>query len=144
MSTESRKKRKHSDSDAQVPLLTRSEVWFDDGNLIVQAQNTLFRVSRGVLAYHAPGIVELLNDPERMVDHIEGVELLVLQDAAEDVEVVFKQLFHRKFSDDFFPSFAAVAACARIGKKYKIESLYEAAVPIYWKPSLARPREYNS
>ncbi|KAF7291750.1 F-box domain-containing protein [Mycena chlorophos] len=128
MSTENRKKRKYSDSDGQAEPLRRSAVWFKDGNLIVQAQNTLFRVYRGWLAFYAPRIVELLDDPQRVVEIVDGAEVLVMQDAAEDVEVVFEQLFRRTFADGSIPSFTAVAACARIGKKYGIQSLYDDAV----------------
>ncbi|KAF7291418.1 BTB domain-containing protein [Mycena indigotica] len=119
--TEPPPKRKRSDSEAAVNLLTRSDVWFDDGNIVVQAQTTQFRVFRGTLAFHSPKL-------KALIDALPEDATLMLEEDPVDWEHVFKKLFHHVYPDKEPLPFAVIAAFARIGKKYEIEWLLRNAV----------------
>ncbi|KAJ7052895.1 hypothetical protein C8F01DRAFT_1169206 [Mycena amicta] len=119
-------KRKRSDSETASDLIVHSDLWFDDGNLLVQAQGTQFRVFRGTLVYHAPGIKALLDseDPEQ----IAGTPVLVLSDSSEDLEYVFRTLFYLDYPDSEPIPMAVVTAFARIGRKYGMDKLLRSAI----------------
>ena len=50
-------------SRATIPLNQRGEVWFDDGNIILRAETTLFRVYKGILAEQCLVFRNMLNLP---------------------------------------------------------------------------------
>lgn len=71
-----------------------TELHFPDGNLILQADQTCFRVYGGFLADRSPVFRDMLSfpqpaDPELM----DGVSLVRLPDAAKDLNVFLKAMF---------------------------------------------------
>jgi hypothetical protein len=79
-------------SDATDPV--RSDIWFDDGNIIVQAHNMQFRVYKGVLCNRSEVLMAAIED---IVDSkgVEGCPLLLLSDSSVDVAYVFRAIFDR-------------------------------------------------
>ncbi|KAF7291416.1 F-box domain-containing protein [Mycena indigotica] len=113
-------KRKRPDSEAASDTIIRSEVWFEDGNLLVQVQTTQFRLFRGSLAFHSPKLKALIEAlPENAA--------LVLDDNPADWEHVSKKLFHHAYPDKELLPFVVIEAFARIGKKYEIQWLFNRA-----------------
>ncbi|KAJ7652432.1 hypothetical protein DFH06DRAFT_535853 [Mycena polygramma] len=77
-------------ADAQEPTgsPTRSDVWFADGTVVLQANATLFRVYRGVLAAQSPIFRDAFSIPQPATQETyEGCPLVVLHDSAEDLRL---------------------------------------------------------
>ena len=82
-------KRKRSDlDDALNESITRSEVWFDDGNIVLQAQRAHFRFYQGLLATYSPFFRDVFEVPQPAdgADAVEGCPVMRLQESAADVE----------------------------------------------------------
>ncbi|KAJ7633913.1 hypothetical protein DFH06DRAFT_1139830 [Mycena polygramma] len=112
-------KRKRTDGDAndgREPL--RSNIWFSDGNLLVQAQNTQFRVYKGTLCTSSEVLKEAI---ENMGDSKgeEGCPLLFL------LILIFDRW---SYPDDEPLPFHVIAAFLRLGRKYDIKPLYAKAL----------------
>ena len=79
--------------------LKRSEYWFDDGNIILQVENTLFRVHRGMLAHHSEVLKDMFEIPQPENPNelqVEGCPVVPLYDSLEDVEIIIS-IFYGKF-----------------------------------------------
>ena len=63
------------------------DLWFNDGTIVLQAGNTLFRVYSGILARHSPFFENLFTLPQPQdAETYEGCPLVQLVgDSAEDV-----------------------------------------------------------
>lgn len=149
-------KRKRNDEDVDlepaIPIAsaTRSgSVWFDDGNIIIQAEGTIFKVYRGVLAAHSSVFKDMLSIPQPSsegLSAIEGCAVVHVSDTAADITIVLEALCLRGYVQSrAFKSirllklvyattcrhgtiyealnFKVVAAFIRIGKKYDIPIL---------------------
>ena len=83
-------KRKRSDTeDAQDEPPTRSKIWFDDGNIVLQAENVQFRFFKGILAAYSPFFRDAFAVPQpanNSEDTLEGCPVMKLPDSAADVE----------------------------------------------------------
>ncbi|KAF8216761.1 hypothetical protein K438DRAFT_1901415 [Mycena galopus ATCC 62051] len=111
-----------------VPL-TRSARWFSDGNVVLQAANTQFRVHWGVLALHSTvfrdmqGLPQLPDQP-----NIEGCPVVQLSDNPDDVEHLLQALYTPTFlSRDKLP-LPTVSALIRLGRKYNSQDVLDSAV----------------
>ncbi|KAJ7165467.1 hypothetical protein C8R43DRAFT_878512 [Mycena crocata] len=70
---------------ASSPLI-RSDIWFKDGTVVLQAERTLFRVYRGVLASQSSIFHDTFGMPQPAEEPLyEGCPILVLQDSPDDV-----------------------------------------------------------
>ena len=70
------------------------ELWFDDGNIVLQAGTRQFRVFRGILASRSPIFRDMLavgaQPPD--ADLIDGCPLVVLPDGAREMTSFLKAL----------------------------------------------------
>jgi hypothetical protein len=66
-------------------------LWFDDGNLIIRAENTEFKVYRNLLAAHSSAIAGMI--AASTPDMKDGCAFVHLSDNAIDVEYFLKALF---------------------------------------------------
>ncbi|KAK7000538.1 hypothetical protein R3P38DRAFT_3056126, partial [Favolaschia claudopus] len=79
-------------------LLPRSrEIWFSDGNLILEAENTSFRVYGQLIAAKSTILADILSLPHYSVD---GIPVVRLMDSDADVEALLRALLD---SDFFMP-----------------------------------------
>ncbi|OJT14410.1 hypothetical protein TRAPUB_9051 [Trametes pubescens] len=90
------KRARHSDG-ADSPLADVEhdpDFWLEDGNIVVVAQNTAFRVHRGVLARRSEVFSGLFTVPqpeyEVGVEKIDGCPVVRVQDSLHD----FKHFLH--------------------------------------------------
>lgn len=82
------------ESDSSEPV--RSDIWFDDGNIIIQAENTQFRLYKGLLCNASES--EVLKAAIRNIGDSKGVDgcpLLCLSDSSLELSYVFKSIFYR-------------------------------------------------
>lgn len=71
------------------------DLWFDDGNIILQAEKTLFRVYSGFLGARSSVFRDMLSfpPPAEGNDKLDGCPIVVLYDSARDVNYFLKAIF---------------------------------------------------
>jgi hypothetical protein len=75
--------------------LTRSEIWYLDGSVVLQAQNTQFRVHWGVLAQQSSFFRDIQGLPQPADQpSVDGCPVIQLQDDVADVENLLKALYN--------------------------------------------------
>ncbi|KAJ7700676.1 hypothetical protein B0H17DRAFT_925098 [Mycena rosella] len=107
------------------------DLWFEDGNLVLQAGNSQFRVYGGLLAARSPIFQDMLSFPQPPDSElVEGCPLVRLPDAEIDVTHFFKAIF----IPEYFAPFPAlttsdiVVGCLRLGHKYEVDYLRRCAL----------------
>ncbi|KDR67623.1 hypothetical protein GALMADRAFT_257849 [Galerina marginata CBS 339.88] len=114
----------HADDTGEI----RSKYWFDDGNVVLQAEKTQFRVHRSMLAYHSNVFKDMfsLPQPEQPSEPcVDGCPVVEMSDKAGDVEYVISIFYENIRTNDMraLMSFEHLAAILRLGKKYEIDHL---------------------
>ena len=86
-------------NETSAHLLQRCpDVWFDDGNCVLQAEDTLFRVYTGVLSKYSSFFKTLFalpqppNDDSAVLEY-EGCPVVSLHDSAADMHNFLKSIF---------------------------------------------------
>ena len=71
------------------------DLWFADGNVVLRAEDTLFKVYQGLLSRESEVFRTMfsLPQPAESSDTYEGTPLVVLQDSAEDIERFLLTIF---------------------------------------------------
>ena len=76
-----------------VPLV--SDLWYDDGNIVLKAESSLFRVFLGVLAAHSPVFSDIQKLPRSQDQEMyDDCPLMVLHDKAEDLANFLRAVFN--------------------------------------------------
>ncbi|KAJ7759194.1 hypothetical protein B0H16DRAFT_1689134 [Mycena metata] len=122
-------KRQRTD-DASV---TRSDIWYSDGGVVLQAQNTQFRVHWSLLAQSSSFFRDMQTLPQPPDQpSAEGCPIVELQDSAEDVKQLLTTLYTPTLplSKTRDVPFATVAALIRLGRKYEFQTLLESALEL--------------
>ncbi|KAJ7611820.1 hypothetical protein FB45DRAFT_1037458 [Roridomyces roridus] len=102
------------------------ELWFEDGNIIIEAGNIQFRVHRGILAACSAVFKDMLSFPQPVdAELVEGCPVVHLTDAPAEVTVFLKAIF---LPDYFMPfpartKYSIVQGCLRLSHKYGVEHL---------------------
>ncbi|KAJ6460070.1 hypothetical protein C8R47DRAFT_1027932 [Mycena vitilis] len=116
----------------QQAELTRAEgLWFEDCGLIIQADTTLFRISRDFLAAQSTIFKDMLSlPPPSDAEMMDGCPFVLLPDEAEDVTVFFKALLYYDF---FEPSpapttLAILTGVLRMSHKYEVDAMRKRAL----------------
>lgn len=91
-------KRKRSSSETyscgSSSVAHSSAIWFDDGNIILQAENISFRVHKSVLALHSTIIRDMLLVAGPL-EHDEGCPVVVMEgDFAQEWEELLLLIYH--------------------------------------------------
>ncbi|KAF7299304.1 BTB domain-containing protein [Mycena indigotica] len=101
-------------------------LWWDDCGMVLQAGNTVYRLSRNFLAMHSPVFRDMLLLPlPEDAETFEGCSLVRLTDTAEDATNFFNALARY----DFFPphplptTFPILASVLRMSDKYGVDGL---------------------
>ncbi|KIK04784.1 hypothetical protein K443DRAFT_4328 [Laccaria amethystina LaAM-08-1] len=108
-----------------------SDLWYDDGNIVLQAESSLFRVFLGVLATHSPIFNDIQKLPRSQDQEMYGnCPLMVLHDKAEDLANFLRALYDSGF---FEPppsktNFDTLAGILRLSTKYEIPYLRRRAL----------------
>lgn len=97
----SKRKRVEEVPELPVPVqsTTRSEIWLEDGNIIIQAEQTQFKVYRGLLAAHSPIFKDMFSMPQPPSGPevtVAGCAVVHVSDSAVDVAIVLRALFLRE------------------------------------------------
>jgi hypothetical protein len=76
-------------ADLPPNTVRSADVWYDDGTLIICAENTLFRVHRGILAAQSDIFKDMLSIPQPPsvnAETFEGCAMVRVHDNAEDMK----------------------------------------------------------
>ncbi|KAJ7782678.1 hypothetical protein B0H16DRAFT_1493965 [Mycena metata] len=121
-------KRQRTEEDKDAPI-TRSELWHTDGSVVLQAENTQFRVHWSVLARNSSFFRDMQSLPQPPSQPtVEGCPVVELPDAEIDVEFVLKALYTPTLLAEPTLPLSAVGALVRLGRKYDFEELFNSAV----------------
>src|ERR1700691_2264130 len=76
------------------------EPWFDDGNIILQAESTQFRVYRGILSGSSQVFADMFSVPQpaAKTELVEGCPIIHVSDTAKDWQAVLETLYQRRYS----------------------------------------------
>jgi len=140
-----------NDPRGSCQKLKISEYWFNDGDIILQVEDTQFRVHSSMLARHSEVFSGILSipQPHESMDATTGkLPVIFLSDKVDDVEVLMsifydgiRCVFCPFLSIQFFTllkcraydlrnrlKFSQVSAMFRLGKKYCIDHLKNEAI----------------
>lgn len=85
-------------SSADAPNVQRGSVWFNDGNLVLEAEGVQFRVHQGLLAANSPVFNDMASFPQPNAQpNVDGCPIVHMQDAASDLEVFLKAMYDRSY-----------------------------------------------
>ncbi|KAJ6472372.1 hypothetical protein C8R47DRAFT_1295900 [Mycena vitilis] len=114
------------DAPSSAPLTRADGLWFEDCGLIIQAESTVFRVSRDYLALQSTVFRDMLSMPQpKDADMMDGCPVVVLPDSADDVTFLLKALLYC----DFFEPYPAptthliLMGILQMSHKYGVEAL---------------------
>ena len=69
-------------------LIRSQDVWYDDGNVVIQTENTVFKVFRGILASNSPVFADMFSVPQPTSvtgpDVYDSCPLIQIYDTPED------------------------------------------------------------
>lgn len=89
--------RVHSEpGEAAADVLPKrdAEVWFEDGNAIVVADDTAFKVHRGVLSLHSEVFRDMFSIPPPEDDEaLDGCPVVRVSDAASDIRQLLSVMY---------------------------------------------------
>ncbi|KAF7293952.1 BTB domain-containing protein [Mycena kentingensis (nom. inval.)] len=114
-------------TDTPSAELTKCKgLWLTDCGLVIRAENTVFRVSRDLIAMQSPIFADMLSlPPAEGQEKFDGCPMVLLSDSAADVEVFLRSLIHY----DFFPAesqritFDDLSGIIRMSHKYEVAGL---------------------
>ncbi|CAK5278278.1 unnamed protein product [Mycena citricolor] len=121
------------DHQERAPVNRVSDLWFSQGMVVLQAEDTVFRVSRAILAARSTVFESMFGIPQPPVDEtetLEGTQVVVLHDRKDEVEVFLRAIFDSSF---FMPppapvGYDAVLGILRLAHKYDVGYLLRRAV----------------
>ncbi|KAF7352186.1 BTB domain-containing protein [Mycena venus] len=122
-----------SESNAQPDLTRVDDLWFPDGNLILRAENTLFRVLSSILGARSSVFHDMVAFPQPSQpdgDTVDGHAVVCLHDSAAEVEVFLRAIFDSSFFN-IPPSpvdFTTVIGVMRLAHKYDVQYLFRRAL----------------
>lgn len=81
------------DSSAR-PWVRDDELYFEDGNIVVAAESTIFRLHRGILSFQSDIFRDLFAIPQpAQVDTVDGCPLVCLQESAYEMKWLFLAIY---------------------------------------------------
>ncbi|KAJ6589870.1 hypothetical protein DFH09DRAFT_1026995 [Mycena vulgaris] len=114
--------------DAPITV-TRSEIWHNDGSVVLQAENTQFRVHWSVLSLHSPFFRDMQGLPQPPDQpSIDGCPVIELPDGVQDVEHLLKALYNPALFNQTALPFPYIASFVRLGRKYDFKDLFDIGV----------------
>ncbi|KAJ7100443.1 hypothetical protein C8R44DRAFT_843435 [Mycena epipterygia] len=117
--------------DSQSQLMRAEGLWFEDCGLIIQAETTIFRVSRDFLAALSPVSQDMLamSAPEH-ADKMYGCPFVRLPDSANDITSFLKALIYSEFFESFPAptTFSVIASVLQMSHKYQVDVLRKRAL----------------
>lgn len=71
-----------------------SDLWFEDGGLIIQAEQSFFKIYKGILAARSSVFKAMLDEDSGLTKNcIDGCDLLQVPDSAADMTYLLRAIF---------------------------------------------------
>ncbi|KAJ3532844.1 hypothetical protein NMY22_g7579 [Coprinellus aureogranulatus] len=99
------------------------KVWYDDGNIIIQAGNLQFKIHKGVLTKQSTVFADLFQIPHPVDEPtLDGCPIVEVHDSAEDVEHALLAVYGdpEHLGTTGKPTLPALIGMIRLGKKYEL------------------------
>ncbi|KAI5896308.1 uncharacterized protein SCHCODRAFT_02532055 [Schizophyllum commune H4-8] len=123
-------KRARTEEVLTDPAIVRSDaLWFDDGNLVLQAGRTQFRVHKSILATRSIFFSDMKNLPQPLGAEealVDGCPVVELSDDTEAVQYMLECIYDTEKLTKA-PSYKQIIFALRMGHKYLVPSLFESA-----------------
>ncbi|KAJ7159354.1 hypothetical protein C8R43DRAFT_994508 [Mycena crocata] len=119
------------DIDSGTTTQRVDSLWFEDGNIIIRAQTSLFRLSRGILMRQSPIFADMFVIPQPPdAETMYSCPVAEIPDAAEDATVFFRALFDSSFFEAYPASttFKIISGILRLSTKYEAGHLRRRAL----------------
>ncbi|KAJ7099933.1 hypothetical protein B0H15DRAFT_818094 [Mycena belliarum] len=109
--------------------LVRSQIWMPYGDIILQAESTLFRVNRDVLAQQSSVFCDMFSIPQPPNEPtVDGCPVVHVSDKAKDWKMLFGVLYNSfRYYNAALP-FNILAPMLRLGRKYDFSAAKDNAV----------------
>ncbi|KAF7370305.1 BTB domain-containing protein [Mycena sanguinolenta] len=121
-----------TESDSAI---TRSETWLRDGNVVLQAANTQFRVHWSVLSLNSSVFRDIEGLPQPFGEPtVDGCPVVKVEDDPADVDYLLKALLHSvrtltsSLVDQKLLQLQVAGAFVRLGRKYEFKDLFDSAM----------------
>ncbi|KAJ7702535.1 hypothetical protein B0H16DRAFT_1395030 [Mycena metata] len=121
--------------DAAKSLQRSPDFWFDDGSIVLQADNMLYRVYRGLLASRSTVFRDMFSTPQPADEPlIEGCPVVQLHDTAEDLTRFLKVLlpsgpFNFTTCHNPISNLSELISILRLSDKYDTKALRAILIP---------------
>ncbi|KAJ7125106.1 hypothetical protein C8R44DRAFT_669154 [Mycena epipterygia] len=126
MSSESPPAKRQRTENAPIK---RSDIWHSDGSVVLQAEDTQFRVHWSVLALHSSFFRDMQSLPQPPEQpSVDGCPVVQLQDNVADVNYLLKALYTPTFLAQEKLPLPAIAALICLGRKYDFRDMLDSAV----------------
>ncbi|RDX41897.1 hypothetical protein OH76DRAFT_1422827 [Lentinus brumalis] len=115
--------------EVHVDVVRDSEFWLLDGNVVLIAQKSAFRVHQSVLARHSTVLADLFTVPlppsSDARETMDGCPVVQLHDSPDDLRYLLKALYDgpRMLHHGTVMPFPTAAALYELAHKYNIESI---------------------
>lgn len=97
--------RSNDSAPEQLIYIQRSEFWQDDGNVILQARSTQFRVHKSMLSNHSSIFKDMFANAAPIGEElVEGCPVIHLSDSPVDMHHVLRAIYERGCVCPFAPS----------------------------------------
>ncbi|TFK32852.1 hypothetical protein BDQ12DRAFT_771209 [Crucibulum laeve] len=107
------------------------DLYFEDGNVIFQAQNTNFRLHRSIIATRSSVFRDMFSFPQHSdaSDRVDGCVVICLPDSAEDMQSFFLAIYDFSYFNPYPCPVNAetVASVLAISHKYDASALFNRA-----------------
>ncbi|TBU54713.1 hypothetical protein BD310DRAFT_961258 [Dichomitus squalens] len=107
------------------------DFWFEDGNIVIIAQDIGFRLHKSILSSVSPVFRDLFSVPQpEDAETMDGCQIVRVSDSASDLRHFFRLVIRPIFdflNSGYRPSFRMLAAICRVGHKYQADAAVEAA-----------------
>ncbi|KAI0753829.1 hypothetical protein C8Q74DRAFT_1211338 [Fomes fomentarius] len=112
------------DMAAEDEIVRDTEIWFDDGSIVLLAGKTAFKVYHGILSAHSVVLADMFSfsQPES-APNLDGCPLLYLSDNPVNLRHLLQELFPRPTIAAISITFHHVSAVIRLAHKYQFEYL---------------------
>ncbi|KAI0820490.1 hypothetical protein BC628DRAFT_1396658 [Trametes gibbosa] len=107
------------------------EYWFNDGSIVVVAQETGYRIHKSILARHSEVFCDLFSVPQTSADdHLDGCPVVRISDPSVDFSNLLKAFYDTArdcslYQRDQRLPFALVAGLYELAHKYQIDNLMQ-------------------
>ncbi|KAI0364250.1 hypothetical protein BV20DRAFT_872916 [Pilatotrama ljubarskyi] len=107
------------------------DLWFEDGSIVVVAQNTGYRVHTSLLSRLSPIFRDMIAIPVPRNEHtVQGAPIVYVPDSAHDMGCLLRAVYeprrHLNDNEADIP-FARIAALMRLGHKYEMPDIVNEA-----------------